>query len=87
MRRARCDKISSSADESGQQQITRGEASENLHLRGINIDPSGHYLVASGEKSDRLSVYRIDQASGRLGEPTRYPVGKGANWIEMVEVK
>jgi 6-phosphogluconolactonase len=55
--------------------------------RGINIDPSGHYLVASGEKSDRLSVYRIDQASGRLGEPTRYPVGKGANWIEMVEVK
>jgi 6-phosphogluconolactonase len=47
--------------------------------RGINIDPSGKYLVASGEKSDRLSVYRIDQASGKLGEPTRYPVGKGAN--------
>jgi 6-phosphogluconolactonase len=54
--------------------------------RGINIDPSGQYLVASGEKSDRLSVYRIDQASGRLGEPTRYPVGKGANWIEIVEL-
>jgi 6-phosphogluconolactonase len=49
--------------------------------RGINIDPSGHYLVASGEKSDRLSVYRIDQASGRLGEPTHYPVGKGATAI------
>jgi len=28
--------------------------------RGINIDPSGQYLVASGEKSDRLPVYRID---------------------------
>ena len=55
--------------------------------RGINIDPSGRYLVASGEKSDRLSVYRIDQASGRLGEPARYPVGKGANWIEIVDVK
>jgi 6-phosphogluconolactonase len=55
--------------------------------RGINIDPSGHYLVASGEKSDRLSVYRIDQATGKLSEPTRYPVGKGANWIEIVEVK
>lgn len=53
--------------------------------RGINIDPSGQYLVASGEKSDRLSVYRIDQASGKLGEPSRYPVGKGANWIEIVE--
>jgi 6-phosphogluconolactonase len=55
--------------------------------RGINIDPSGRYLVASGEKSDRVSVYRIDQSSGKLGEPVRYPVGKGANWIEIVEVK
>jgi 6-phosphogluconolactonase len=55
--------------------------------RGINIDTSGQYLVASGEKSDRLSVYRIDQASGKLGDPTRYPVGKGANWIEIVEVR
>jgi 6-phosphogluconolactonase len=50
-------------------------------------DPSGEYLVASGEKSDRLSVYRIGKASGKLGDPTRYPVGKGANWIETVEVK
>ena len=55
--------------------------------RGINIDPSGRFLVASGEKSDRLSVYRIDQASGKLSEPARYPVGKGANWVEIVEVK
>ena len=55
--------------------------------RGINIDPSGKYLVASGEKSDWLSVYRIDQASGKLGDPARYPVGKGANWIEIVHVK
>jgi Lactonase, 7-bladed beta-propeller len=59
-------------------------------LSGPSIDAvgiSGRYLIASGEKSDRLSVYRIDQASGKLGEPTRYPVGKGANWIEIVEVK
>jgi 6-phosphogluconolactonase len=55
--------------------------------RGINIDPSGHYLVASGVKSDRISVYQIDQASGKLGDPARYPVGKGANWIEIVEVE
>jgi 6-phosphogluconolactonase len=55
--------------------------------RGINIDPSGRYLIASGEKSDQLSVYHIDQATGKLSDPTRYPVGKGANWIEIVEVK
>ena len=55
--------------------------------RGIRIDPSGQYLVASGEKSDRLSVYKIDQSTGRLGEPSRYPVGNGANWVEIFDVQ
>jgi 6-phosphogluconolactonase len=55
--------------------------------RGIKIDPSGQYLVASGEKSDRLSVYKIDQSTGKLGEPSRYPVGNGANWVEIVDVQ
>jgi 6-phosphogluconolactonase len=55
--------------------------------RGIRIDPTGQYLVASGEKSDRISVYKIDQATGKLGEPSRYPVGSGANWVEIVELQ
>jgi 6-phosphogluconolactonase len=55
--------------------------------RGIRIDPTGQYLVASGEKSDRISVYKIDQGSGKLSEPTRYPVGNGANWVEIVDVQ
>jgi 6-phosphogluconolactonase len=54
--------------------------------RGIKIDPGGQYLVASGEKSDRLSVYKIDQSTGKLGEPSRYPVGNGANWVEIVDI-
>ena len=55
--------------------------------RGIRIDPSGRYLIASGEKSDRLSVYKIDQGTGKLGEPSRFPAGAGANWIEIVDVE
>ena len=55
--------------------------------RGIRIDPTGQYLVASGEKSDRVSVYKIDQSTGKLSEPTRHPVGNGANWVEIVERK
>jgi 6-phosphogluconolactonase len=54
--------------------------------RGIKIDPSGTWLVASGEKSDHLAVYKIDQGDGRLTEAGRYPVGKGANWVEIVEM-
>src|SRR4029077_2235334 len=48
--------------------------------RGIRIDPTGQFLVASGEKSDRISVYKIDKSTGKLGEPSRHPVGNGANW-------
>ena len=55
--------------------------------RGIKIDPSGQYLVASGEKSDRLSVYKIDQSTGKLGEASRFPVGNGANWVEIVDIQ
>ena len=54
--------------------------------RGIKIDPSGTYLVASGEKSDRLAVYKIDPSNGQLTEIGRYPVGSGANWVEIVEI-
>jgi 6-phosphogluconolactonase (cycloisomerase 2 family) len=38
-------------------------------------------------KSDRLAVYRVDQANGNLSEPRVSPAGKGANWIEIVEVR
>ena len=62
---------------------TAGEAQP----RGIRIDARGQYLIASGEKSDRISVYKIDQSTGKLGEPNRYPVGNGANWIEIVELQ
>jgi 6-phosphogluconolactonase len=64
-----------------------GNFATEAQPRGIRIDPRGEYLIASGEKSDHLSVYKIDQSTGKLGEPKRYPVGNGANWIEIVDVE
>ena len=52
--------------------------------RGFAIDATGRYLVATGEKSPTLSVYAIDQANGSLRLLEKYPVGKGANWVEIV---
>jgi 6-phosphogluconolactonase len=54
--------------------------------RGIAIDPSGRWLVAAGEKSDKLSVFGIDRESGHLQLHERYPVGCGANWVEIVDL-
>jgi 6-phosphogluconolactonase len=54
--------------------------------RGFAIDPTGRFLVCTGEKSDTLSVFAIDQASGALSRLGQYPVGKGANWVEIVSL-
>jgi len=52
--------------------------------RGFAIDPSGRFVVVSGEKSDTISSYAIDAETGALKPVGRYPTGKGANWVEIV---
>jgi 6-phosphogluconolactonase len=52
--------------------------------RGFAIDSAGRFLVAAGERSDTLSSYAIDPASGGLHLLGKYPVGEGANWVEIV---
>jgi len=52
--------------------------------RGFNIDAKGRFMVVTGEKSDTISVYAIDQGSGALKFLNKYPTGKGANWVEIV---
>jgi 6-phosphogluconolactonase len=51
--------------------------------RGFRIDPTGKYMVVSGEKSETISVYAID-GSGGLKLLKQYPTGKGSNWVEIV---
>jgi 6-phosphogluconolactonase len=51
--------------------------------RGFRIDPTGRYMVVSGEKSDTISVYAIG-ADGGLKLLQKYPTGKGSNWVEIV---
>jgi len=58
-------------------------ATEN-QPRGFAIDPKGRTMVVSGEKSETISVYAIDPASGALSLRQKYPTGKGSNWVEIV---
>lgn len=53
--------------------------------RGFAIDPTGSYLVASGEKSTMVSVHAINR-DGSLAPARQFPGGKGGNWVEIVEV-
>ena len=39
-----------------------------LWPRDFNLDPSGHYLIAAGERSGTIRLYSIDPQTGMLGE-------------------
>ena len=51
--------------------------------RGFRIDPTGKYMVVTGEQSGTLSVYAIE-GNGGLKLLSRYPTSKGSNWVEIV---
>jgi 6-phosphogluconolactonase len=54
--------------------------------RGFRLDPHGRFMVVTGEKSETLSTYKIDTSTGALALIGKYPAGKGANWVEIVEL-
>lgn len=53
--------------------------------RGFGIDPDGAFLVATGQKSENVSLYSINQENGELKLIERVPGGKGANWVTFVK--
>lgn len=53
--------------------------------RGFGIDPDGVFLVATGQKSENVSLYSINQDNGELKLIERVPGGKGANWVTFVK--
>ncbi|NBA95471.1 lactonase family protein [Pseudomonas sp. R5(2019)] len=52
--------------------------------RGITVDPSGQWLLVTGEKSPNVGVYAIDPSRGTLTQHATAPSGKGANWVQAV---
>ncbi|WP_035764609.1 beta-propeller fold lactonase family protein [Arthrobacter sp. H20] len=51
--------------------------------RGMNIDPTGEFLLACGELSGEVAVYRINQQTGLLSELGSYACSPGPRWIEF----
>ena len=62
-----------------------GQTSTEKQPRGFAIDPQGNYLIASGEKSNTISLYALNPTTGDLTLKERAPVGKGANWVQIVQ--
>ncbi|GAA1112212.1 beta-propeller fold lactonase family protein [Arthrobacter flavus] len=51
--------------------------------RGMNIDPTGGFLLACGEASDGITLYAIDPQSGLLHERGSHGCSPGPRWIEF----
>ncbi|MBP2214907.1 beta-propeller fold lactonase family protein [Arthrobacter sp. CAN_C5] len=51
--------------------------------RGMNIDPTGGFLLACGEASGGLTLYAIDPENGGLRERESLDCSAGPRWIEF----
>lgn len=81
-----CDRTASiitvfSVSEDGSVLAVEGYQSTETQPRGFNIDKSGKYLIAAGQKSHHIAVYQIDEPQGLLTEKGRYAVGQGPMWV------
>lgn len=72
--------------ESGMLTLVGHQATEQ-QPRGFQIDASGEWLLAAGQQSNAVTLYRIDRDSGLLTPGARLPLGKGPNWIEMIDLR
>lgn len=81
-----CDRTASiitifSVSEDGSVLSIEGYQNTETQPRGFNLDHSGKYLIAAGQKSHHIAVYEIKGEQGLLGEKGRYAVGEGPMWV------
>lgn len=83
-----CDRTASiltlfSVSEDGGLLTIAGYQPTETQPRGFNIDNSGNYLIASGQKSHHIEVYKITGEQGLLEPLARYAVGQGPMWVTI----
>ncbi|WP_449550470.1 6-phosphogluconolactonase [Lelliottia amnigena] len=81
-----CDRTSSlitvfSISEDGSVLAIEGFQPTETQPRGFNIDNSGKFLIAAGQKSHHIALYEIKGVQGLLEEKGRYAVGQGPMWV------
>ena len=55
--------------------------------RGMAVDASGGFLVVAGQLSHRVSLHRIDPASGVLDVVAEHAVGLNPTWVEAIALR
>jgi 6-phosphogluconolactonase len=81
-----CDRTASlitvfSVSEDGSVLAIEGFQPTETQPRGFNVDHSGKFLIAAGQKSHHIALYEITGEQGLLTEKSRYAVGQGPMWV------
>lgn len=59
---------------------------EEKQPRNIAFSPNGKWLLVTGEKAEKVGVYRVGD-KGALSRVSEAESGKGALWIEVLQLK
>ncbi|MGV6397352.1 lactonase family protein [Pseudomonas caspiana] len=59
---------------------------EEKQPRNIAFSPNGKWLLVTGEKAEKIGVYAVGE-KGALKRTSEAESGKGALWIEMLQLK
>ena len=68
---------------SGKLRSTGHFATENMP-RSIDIDQTGNFVFAAGQRSNKLAAYRIDYRAGSLERIATYETGRTPIWVECL---
>lgn len=52
--------------------------------RSIDIDQTGNFIYAAGQRSNKLAAYRINYDSGTLTRIATYETGAVPIWVECL---
>jgi len=52
--------------------------------RSFNLAPNNQWMIAAGQRSHDLHVYKRDSASGKLKLIYQQPTGKGPSWVQFI---
>lgn len=52
--------------------------------RSFNLDPDNQWMIAAGQRSHDLHVYKRDSTSGKLNRIYQQPTGQGPSWVQFI---
>ena len=52
--------------------------------RSFNLGPDNQWMVAAGQRSHDLHVYKRDSTSGKLNRIYQQPTGQGPSWVQFI---